>query len=303
MKNIFTIVVLFCGLSLNAQFNPILDQYMFNGIAQNPAVTGATNAFSIVGSYRAQWVGIEGAPRTQTIIAHAPLKKTKLSIGLQVFADQIGVTRNTGIFGSFAYKLKFKKSDLRFGINTGISMINNNYSQLDVLNQNDNLLINDAPRGFLPNTSFGAYWHSQNYFVGFSIPFMLTHSYNGARYIVKNEFKNYNFNFNAGTRIKINNEIDFKPSFLIKYRIDHKPQFDLNLMAEFKDKMEAGLSYRTQESIMVLFKYNLTKQFSFMYSFGIPVSQLGIYTYGSHELSLKYNFLYHTSYQNPRRLL
>jgi type IX secretion system PorP/SprF family membrane protein len=303
MRIITLIIFSLFALISKAQFNPILDQYMFNGISLNPAVTGAENAFSLVGSYRAQWVGVDGAPQTQSITAHAPLKKTNLGLGLQIFADQIGVTRNTGIFASFAYRLKFEKSDLRFGLNTGINMIRNGYSSLAVNDQNDNLLINDTPRGLLPDAGFGAYWHSKKFFAGFSIPFFLTHSLSGNRFLTSNEFKNYNFNFNAGTIFKINENFNLRPSFLLKYRIDHRPQLDINFMTEYKEKMQFGLSYRTEEAIVALFKYSITKQFSFMYSFGMPISQIAIKTFGSHEISLKYNFYYKTTIQNPRQLL
>ena len=41
-------------------------QYVFNGLAVNPAYAGYKEDWTANFSFRSQWVGIEGAPRTAT---------------------------------------------------------------------------------------------------------------------------------------------------------------------------------------------------------------------------------------------
>lgn len=284
-----------------SQHTPIITQYMFNGIALNPALTGSEEAFSVIGTYRAQWIGLEGAPQTQALSVHAPMKKENSAFGLQFFADQIGVTRQTGIYLSYSYKLKFKKSYLRLGIAGGTSIIRTNYSNLEVVQQNDANLTENF-RGVLPDFSFGLHYYSKRYFASFSIPLFLGHQFNGTNYKVYHDFGNYNYMLGMGYKFSVNESVNLKPSFLLKYRTTINPQIDVNFMAEFNKNFEAGIGYRSEESIIFLFKYRANDQFSLMYSFGIPLSSIGAYSYGSHEIGLKYSFKYNTKISGPRYL-
>lgn len=285
-----------------AQFSPILSQYMFNGVVLNPGVTGAENALSVYLTSRVQWLGIPGAPKTHSFGVHSPIKNTKLSLGMQFYSDNIGVTSNNGLFGSAAYKLKFEKSDLRFGLSVGMNALKTNLTSLHPTDQLDESLIADIT-GFTPDASMGVYWHSENCFAGFSIPFFLQHQYNGSRFITTNDFSNYNYNLSLGGIYSFKNGIALRPSLLLKYRQYNRLQFDINLLTEINKNIQVGLSYRTEESLILLLKFTINGQASMMYSYGFPTSSLAKYTTGSHELSLKYNFLYKTQFQSPRRLL
>src|SRR5690606_15592636 len=148
------IILFFSGAISSAQHVPIISQYMFNDVALNPANTGNQNALSLFGNFRAQWVGIPGAPTTYSFTAHSPLKNLSSSVGLQFFSDKIGVDQSTGIFGSYAYRIKMEKSSLSFGLAGGIMMVRANNSELQVNDAGDMLLV-DSPLGVLPDVSFG----------------------------------------------------------------------------------------------------------------------------------------------------
>lgn len=284
-----------------AQHVPLQSQYMFNGVALNPAYTGSEDAFSIVGTFRAQWLGFPGAPLTQAITAHAPLKNTTSALGIQVFADQIGVSRNTGVFGSYAYRLRINKMNtLAFGVSAGLNLIKTYYSQLETTDPMDGTLANDTPLGILPDFSFGMHYYGEKYFVSFSAPMFLSHEFDGMKFKLVNNFRNYNLMLGGGYIFTVRNGMQIKPSILGKYKADSPLQFDFNLMSTFNERIDIGLSYRTNEAIVGLFKINATKQFSIMYSFGLPLSPILKYTYGSHELSLKYNFIYSAPLASPR---
>ncbi|MCH2236117.1 MAG: PorP/SprF family type IX secretion system membrane protein [Crocinitomicaceae bacterium] len=299
---IIVFIFVFCGHFLMAQHSPIQSQYMFNPIALNPATAGNEDALSIQTSLRAQWTGFPGAPMTQNLSAHAPLKNENTALGLQLYSDQIGINRNTGLFGIYAYKLRFTNSSLSIGLSTGINFLKSYYSRLDVIDNQDELLFEDSPLGILPDASFGLHYSANKYFITFAIPQFLSHSFNGTKFQLSNDFSNYNYTLGAGYLHEFNNGLSLTPSFLTKYRVGLPPQVDINLMARFNEGITAGLSYRTQEALVALFQVNFSNQFSFMYSFGLPVNQFISYTYGSHEIGFKYNFLYKTKISNPRFL-
>jgi type IX secretion system PorP/SprF family membrane protein len=301
-KLIVAISLFYIGVG-HAQLVPLQSQYMFNGIALNPAFTGSEDAFSIIGSMRAQWLGFPGAPKTQALTAHAPLKGMKSAVGVQFYADQIGVYKNTGIFGSYAYRLKVsKKSTLSFGVSGGLSFVKNNYSQLQGNDLDDASLLNDSPLGILPDASFGMHYYSDRFFVNLSLPMFLSHTFEDMKFKIENNFRNYNIILGGGYLFKLKNKIELKPSLLGKYKADTKIQFDFNLTTTFNKYFELGLSYRTSEAIIALFKININQQFSIMYSAGLPLNSILKHSFGSHELSLKYTFLYRTQITSPRFL-
>ena len=143
MKHLLLILIITVGQA-QAQYTPILSQYMFNGVALNPALTGSEESFSIIGSVRGQWVGFDGAPRTQVLTAHAPLLNKNSAFGAQLFSDQIGITRNTGIYGMYSYKIMLDKSKISLGISGGLNFIKSYYSRLEVVDQNDQEIMNDS---------------------------------------------------------------------------------------------------------------------------------------------------------------
>lgn len=302
MKKLIFISILLLSITSNAQQIPLQSQYMFNGVALNPAYTGSEDALSIVGTFRAQWIGFPGAPTTQALTVHTPFKKMKAAAGVQVYADQIGITRRTGVFGSYAYNLRFPSSTLTFGVSGGVNFLQSYFSRLQGNDQVDNEIAQDSPLGIMPNFSLGLHYFSKKYFVSFSLPQFLTHDFDGLKYKLRNDFSNYNVMFGGGVLFNVGQNTELKPSILSKYRSDSPMQFDFNLMAAFDQKIEVGLSYRTQEALVALFKVKARDHFSIMYSFGFPLSPIYRYTYGSHELSVKYNFYYKTPITSPRFL-
>jgi len=302
MKKLLYILILFSSFNSSAQHVPLQSHYMFNGVALNPAYTGSEDAFSIVGSFRAQWVGFPGAPLTQSLTAHTPLKNLNSAVGLQLHADQIGVTRKTGIFGSYAYRVQMNNSTLVFGAAGGLNFIRSFYSTLEGNDAGDQITMNDSPLGVLPNLSVGMHYYGEKYFLSFSLPSFLSHEFDNNKFRISNNFRNYNMMFGGGYQFTTKNGQKFKPSVLLKYKLDSPLQADINLMASLNRTLELGLSYRTSEAIIVLSKLNINNQFAIMYSFGLPMSELIQHTYGSHELSLKYTFLYKSDITSPRFL-
>ncbi|MCK5367254.1 MAG: PorP/SprF family type IX secretion system membrane protein, partial [Cyclobacteriaceae bacterium] len=107
---IITFIALFIvGRVANAQQQAMFSQYMYNGLAINPAYAGSQESASMTALMRQQWVGMEGAPSTQTFSGHMPIEKKRIGVGLMLLHDKIAVTDQTGVYGSYAYKIPMKK--------------------------------------------------------------------------------------------------------------------------------------------------------------------------------------------------
>ena len=62
---------------------------MYNIITVNPSYAGSREYMVINFTNRNQWIGIDGAPKTQTITTHTGLSETKLGVGLSIVNDKI----------------------------------------------------------------------------------------------------------------------------------------------------------------------------------------------------------------------
>ncbi|WP_132066308.1 PorP/SprF family type IX secretion system membrane protein, partial [Aquimarina spinulae] len=72
-----------------AQQDAQYTQYMYNTISVNPAYAGSRGVLSIMGLHRSQWVGLDGAPRTQTLTLNTPIGgNERVGLGLSIVNDQ-----------------------------------------------------------------------------------------------------------------------------------------------------------------------------------------------------------------------
>ncbi|CAN0603149.1 unnamed protein product, partial [Ectocarpus sp. 12 AP-2014] len=135
MKNyIYTslllIVLSFGGLM--AQQDAQYTQYMYNTMAVNPAYAGSRGVFSIAALHRSQWVGLDGAPTTQTFNFHTPVSK-RVGVGLSIVNDEIGngTNQDTYFDGVFSYTVPTSENGkLSFGLKAGGHFLNIDFNQL-----------------------------------------------------------------------------------------------------------------------------------------------------------------------------
>jgi len=83
--NIVATLLIFSGRS--AQDVPYIhsvDQYLNNGLIINPAYAGSRDVLSGTLMHRSQWIGFEGAPVSQILAIHSPLKNDKIGLGLMI---------------------------------------------------------------------------------------------------------------------------------------------------------------------------------------------------------------------------
>ena len=148
---------------MQAQHPPMYSQYMFNTMLINPAYTGSRNALSVSVLARKQWVGIKGAPFTQTVALHSPLRNQKNSFGFTFNHDAYGVSENLSVFASYAYRIHFsEKNRLAFGLQAGFQSIQDRWTRLKLDDNIDNVFSADSPVFYMPKAGFGVYYDREN---------------------------------------------------------------------------------------------------------------------------------------------
>lgn len=278
-----------------AQQVPLYTHYMYNTLSVNPAYAGSRDALSITALHRSQWVNFDGAPLTQTLTMHTPLKNYPIGLGLSVMNDKIGPSNNTSIFGNFSYRFKLnEKSKLALGLAAGANIYQARLSTLNLDVQNDQVFQNNIKNRVSPNFSFGAYYSRERFYAGISAPnliqnnFQVTNLADGTS-IESKEARHYFLI--AGAVFNITENLAFKPTTLIKATSSAPIQGDVTASFIIVKRLLVGAMFRTGDAAGALIGFDITEQFhigySFDWSYGVKT---GVYNKGSHELMLRYDF-------------
>lgn len=299
MKNIIlSLCALLVGLHAHAQQEAMFTHYSFNTLAVNPAYAGSREALTITGLGRFQWVNFDGAPRTNTLTAHAPILNENLGVGLSFLNDRIGPTTANSIFVDFAYKIKMGSGKLAFGLKGGVNMLNNDLNSLTAIDDNDEFLAGvNTPTQILPNVGAGIYYNTEKFYAGLSTPRLLENDFKNSAVTQAKESRHYYLI--AGTVFPISKKqnIKLRPTALVKLTQAAPIELDLTALVYFNDVFWIGPMFRTGDAAGVLAGVNITDQFSFGYSFDWSYTNKTITykNYGSHELMLRYDLFYNNA--------
>ncbi|GAA5043814.1 membrane protein [Marivirga lumbricoides] len=288
--------LLIAQLEVRAQQQAMYTQYMFNGLAINPAYAGSHETLSLTALLREQWVNIEGAPSTQTLSLHAPVKRKKIGLGMLIMKDRIGIINQTGAYGSYAYKVNFEnRGTLSMGISAGFSYYDAPFSQV---NPNDPSFANIDVREFHPNVGVGLYYYTPTFYAGISTPQILETTFNRSSKDSDSEFRRHYF-ATAGKLFALSPNVKLLSSVLFK-AVDGAPaEFDINASVLLQEVLWLGLSYRSFDSFDGIIRIQVTPAFQIGYSYDfITTSELSRVNGGSHEIMLNYRFSF-----NKKRIL
>lgn len=297
MKKIAFILAIAAGTyQLSAQQDAMYTHYMYNTLSVNPAYAGSREALTATLLHRSQWLDFKGAPETQTFTMHTPLKSRKIGLGVSTVNDQIGPMRSTSVYVDFAYHLKLnEKSHLSFGLKGGMNMVQMKLNTLALDVASDPAFQNNISSQMLPNFGFGMYYYRERFYAGISTPKLLENNYktNETTGSAKFSSEKRHYFLIAGTQIKINENVEFKPTTLVKVTYGAPIEGDLSATFILNKKLLLGAMYRTGDALGAMVGFNITEQFhagySFDWSFG---NQTFKYNTGSHELMLRYDFIF-----------
>src|SRR6185295_18846537 len=106
-RMLFILALTLLSVNVKAQYEPMFTQYKFNETFINPAYVGSHENISATLLYRDQWVGINGAPKTQTLALHSPLERKRIGVGLSVMNESIGVSKQLSVYAQFSFRILF----------------------------------------------------------------------------------------------------------------------------------------------------------------------------------------------------
>lgn len=279
-------------MTANAQQDALFSQYMFNPFAINPAYAGSRSSISAVMLHRSQWVGLDGAPNTQTLSIHSKVKETGLALGGNLAHDKIGPSRN--FFGAFTagYHVKMPIGHLSFALRGGVfnSILDRDLITFD--NPNDQFNTAGKVSAFAPSFDFGTYYYSNRFFIGASVNHITKHELNFADYPDNASiFLKRHYMLNTGAVFLVKENLALKPSVLLRYAEGAPPSIDFNFSMLVKQFWWIGLSLRNFNSAVLITEFNIKDYLRLGYSFDLSLNELRKYNFGSHELFIGFDFV------------
>lgn len=273
--------ILFFSLKSYTQQLPNYTQYLYNMQIVNPAYVGSRADLSMSLLTRKQWVGLAGAPITNTFSINGRTDNG-LGFGVTVVHDKIGLSESTNINIDASYTIITSQfGRLSFGLKGGLTDFSNNLAA-GITPDSD---VYASVNGSFPNVGFGAFFYNNRFYMGLSLPYILE---TPQFYMEKNAEKtslitNPNYYFSTGALFKISENVMFKPSTMVRYVSSLPVSVDFNANFLYKEVIETGVSYRHENSVSALFALIIKEKYRVGYAYDHKFSVLGG-NLSSHEI-------------------
>jgi len=276
--------------SVMAQQKAMFTQYMFNGLVVNPAYSAMDEAINITALARQQWVGFTGAPNTQTLSVHSPVKQSNTSVGFIFLRDQIGeVISENGVLGTMAHKVEVGDNTFfAMGLNGGIGKYVGQYSLAGSASAAIDPIFADQ-NSLRASLGFGLMFFSQKFYAGFSSPYFFNRDIGTSN--ASSTSQRPHFIMQGGYLKDLGTDVKFKPSVMVKYVNGSPVQVDLNANFLLKETLWIGASLRSMDSIDLLAEMQITPNIQLGYSYDFTTSRLAGVEKGSHEIVLNFRIL------------
>lgn len=294
--SLFVVVMLCCYTNdMLGQQDAQYTQYMYNTININPAYAGSRGVISVFGLHRTQWVGLDGAPVTNTVSVNAPIAEN-LGLGVSVINDRIGPSIENDISVDLSYTINTSPYyKLSFGLKGTANLLNVDFSKLNIYDPADPRFQDNIDNKFSPNIGAGVYFHSDKSYIGLSVPNMLENSHfdssandEARSFIVKQRMHYY---LMAGYVFDLDYNLKFKPSLLTKIVEGAPLQTDISANFLFNEKFTAGVAYRWSASLSGLVGFQVSDSWFVGYSYDAETTKLANYNSGSHEIFLRFEVM------------
>jgi type IX secretion system PorP/SprF family membrane protein len=291
MKYIGYILFLMVAVRVAGQDRSVLySQYLYNKLAINPSYAGCNEVFTVSIATRNQWIGQEGAPKTQTLSSHIPMKNTNLALGLLLAHESIGARDYTSAFLYYAYRVRLSTGKLSLGLRAGVLSGKMNLDGID----EDPVYYDREPKYMLPNFGIGGYYYNDRMFIGLSVPLLLGYEDGSDANRLKpyHSFKSYSYYVISGYSFRIDSRWEVQPSLLLNYAIAPGYNIDINCNVSYMNVIKGGITYRTNRTLILLLDYKFNYRFRGGLAYDYGFGAINRYNHSAFELFLQYEFRY-----------
>jgi type IX secretion system PorP/SprF family membrane protein len=291
-KILFVLAITLTCLQLRAQQEHHYTHFMYTKMLINPAYAGARGVPTVMGIYRNQWAGFDGAPQSFMASFNSPFLSDRVGVGINLSHLKIGLQRDFQASLAYSYDVVAREGvSLRLGILGSVRSLGMDFAAADPLNIGDPSLNNAKISEVYGNVGAGIYGtFSERIYVGLSVPRIYSNviGLNQNPGVVTAKVSPH-FYAMAGAIIPLSEDINLMPALLLKY-VENAPfDADINFSLDIREKVTAGISYRPGgdgpgESVDLLVFWQATPQLGVGAAYDFALSQIRDYSAGSFEV-------------------
>lgn len=293
-KYIVILATGFFAMQAPAQQLQTSSMYDLQGIYHNPSTAG-TQATNMVGvSYRTQWSGISGSPKTATVFGSFGMPQHNIGIGGYIYKDETGPTSRTGVELAFAkhiptgnggiFSLGIEARGLQFSLDRAklVSTLGSD----PALGTSDNKFKFDA--------GFGISYTGKKLQIGASASQLIQSKlgfYTGNLTTNESARLYRHYYFHGSYKWTVDGVTTITPNLLFIYLPNAPLEVQGGFKVEHKETFWWGLGYRAKQSFILSAGINISKKFTVGYAFDIYQTPLSVFDGGSnaHEMLLRFN--------------
>lgn len=272
---------------------------MYNTIAVNPAYAGSREVPSFFLLHRSQWLGLDGAPKTNNFSANMPLGESQLGLGISFTNDKLGPSSENDISADLSYFIQISENyKLSLGVKGTANIFSIDPNKIEVYHQGDPIFQNFKTK-LSPNVGAGLYIFSNKTYFGLSVPNLFeTNRYNDNDVAITKE--RMHFYLIGGHVFNFGDNLKFKPAFLMKAVEGAPLQADLTGNFLIAEKFVIGAAYRWGAAVSALAGFQITNQIYVGYGYDMETTKLANYNSGSHEIFLRFELFKNNRITTPR---
>lgn len=280
---------------------PQFSQYMFNGLHINPGYAGYKGQPYIQSTYRSQWVNLPGAPETLTVTGDFSANEGRMGFGASILTDQVGPARTSAGLLSYAYRIQTgHESFLGLGLSAGVSEYSIDGSMFNPNDFDDPNIPEGKVSLLTPNMNTGVFFHTPRFYAGLSA-YNLVGKKSLETEAVALAYHQVHYYLTAGVLLPLSENVQFKPSFLLRTAEQGPSNLDVNGMFLFMERLWLGASYRSnikinsewasgnlskRNAVAFIAEVFATENLRLGYAYDHNTNALSSYKNSSHEVSL-----------------
>ena len=273
----------FCA-NISAQQDPLYAQYLNNPFVINPAYGGLTNNLNLSLSYRYQWTGLEGSPKTINANGHISLHNNKMGAGLIVISDKIGTATVNEVFATYSYRVAIDgQKTLSFGLQAGMANYKIDNTKVNAYDPSDPLFQGTSSE-IKPSIGAGVILSSDKFFLSLSVPRMLKSELRGGAY--QSTLYNQHFYALGSYLFFLRDRLRFKPSVLLKLVSGAPASVDINAAFVLHENYQVGVLTRNFNTYGLFLQALIKDTFRIGYVFEVPTGSSVGTNFTSHEITL-----------------
>ena len=295
MKKLLYLIIISVSISVaNAQQLQTSSLYDIQGILHNPAMAGMNAANFMGASYRSQWNGITGAPKTTNVFGSFAVPDKLIGLSGYLYSDVTGPTSRSGLQFAFAKHLPVSDGSGKFsiGIETRLFQFGIDKNKLSATLGSDPILAGAQTRTKF-DAGLGFAYSNDKFQIGASVAQMvqskldfytgtITPSTPGSLY--------RHFYLHSNYRIDVSGETTIVPNFLLIYLPNTSTtEFQIGARIE-RSLFWWGIGLRSQQSFMLSAGINVSKNFTVGYGYDNYINPISTFDGNAtgHELLLRY---------------